>query len=146
MSLKCITVSVVQLYTVHVSHSCAFARDGSQFNAKLVSAYVCRCGAVYSLGPIAPFGCQLHTSAVLSLKRYCQDDPATLEWLREATGHGEIMLPLPQLLEKDMWRVSSMVVVQPHSLPGRVLALKVTQPLPNPMRSFVVKRLNLFSS
>jgi hypothetical protein len=78
------------------------------------------------LGPIAPFGSLLHTSAVLALKRDSQDDPAVLEWLQVATGRSEVALPLPQLLEKDMWRVSSTVVIQPHSLPGRVVALKVS--------------------
>lgn len=83
---------------------------------------------MYSLGPIAPFGSLLRTSAVLALKRDSQDDPATLEWLQVATGRPEVALPLQQLLEKDMWRVSSTVAVQPHSVPGRVVALKVLLP------------------
>lgn len=103
------------------------------FSSTTFNSVVCRSGEVYSLGPIAPFGCLLRTSAVLALKRDSQDDPATLEWLQAATGRTEVGLPLPQLLEKDMWRVSSTVVVQPHSLPGRVLALKVPPPPPPPL-------------
>lgn len=62
------------------------------------------------------------------MKRDAQDDPATLEWLQVATGRSEVALPLTQLLEKDMWRVSSTVIVQPHSVPGCVVALKVPPP------------------
>lgn len=79
----------------------------------------------------------LRTSAVLALKRDAQDDPATLEWLQVATGRSEVALPLTQLLEKDMWRVSSTVIVQPHSVPGCVVALKVPLPPLAPNRSSV---------
>eukprot|EP00892_Ulva_mutabilis_P008180 jgi/Ulvmu1/5734/UM245_0002.1 len=84
-----------------------------------------RSGAVYTLGPVAPFGMQLSAAAVLALKDACQDDPAVLTWLQAATESAEVAAPRQALLQKDFWRVaSSQLRIAPHHTPGRVAALQ----------------------